>query len=199
MSVRVVGVVGLVVAMLLGACDSAGPRSAGSRPSDDTTSPGRSAAASSTGVSAFAKCNSQDARRQRSSTLPVPQRATSPVQLGPGPTIVGGHSPDLLPAPMGAVPKVTARAAWQTADLPTVGGGSAAILLGTYPGEVPRSPGPVMAWLVYAAGVAITNGYPWHRAPPVDGIRGACAFGYLEVSIDATTGHVLRDGYDINP
>ena len=181
MSVRAIRLLALVAAVLLGACDSKGSPTAGSRPGARSTD-----------------CTSQDAHRQRSSTMPVPQRATSPVQLGPGITVVGGHSPDLLPAPQGVVPKVTASTAWQIANLPRVGGGTAAIVLGTYPGEVPGSPSPVAAWLVYAAGVAIANGYPLPGAP-VYGIKGTCAFGYVVVYVDGATGKVLQEGYDLNP
>lgn len=194
-TVRAIGVIGLLAAVLLGGCSSAAPGAVGSRPSDH--SPVRSAAAPT--ETAAGGCTSRDARRQRSPIMPAPQRATRSVQLGPGLHTVGGHSPDLLPAPPGADPKVTASTAWATADLPIAGGGTPAIVLGTYPGEVPDSPHPVKAWLVYASGVAITDGYPWPAAPPVYGIKGTCAFGYLVVSIDATTGKVLQEGYDINP
>lgn len=200
MSLRAIRVLGVVAAVSLGACDSPAPRSEGSLQSDHSTSSGHSAASSIATVAGVSgECKTRDARRQRLPTMPAPQRATRPSHLGPGAGSVGGHSADLLPVPLGAVAKVRASAAWATAHLPSAGGGTAAIVLGTYPGEVPGSPDPVTAWLVYAAGVAITNGYPWHPAPPVYGIRGPCAFGYLEVFVDATTGKVLQEGYDMGP
>jgi len=200
MSVRTIGIFGLLAAVLLGACDSKEPPTAASLPSERSASPVPSSATPiTTGTTASAQCTSRDAQRQRSSNMPAPQRATSPVQLGPGLTVVGGHSPDLLPAPPGAVPKVTASAAWQTAHLPTAGGGTAAIVLGTYPETVPGRPSPVTAWLVYASGVAITNGYVWAGSPPMYGVKGTCAFGYLVIAIDATTGNPLQQGYEFNP
>lgn len=186
---RSIGVLGLVAAVLLGACDSGTPRTTGSG-----SRSGVLTAASTAPVAGVAgACRTQDAQAQRSATMPVPRRATKPIQL------ISSVSPELFPPADGAEPTVTARSAWETAHLPTAGGGHAAIVFGTYPPGVPGA-APEFAWLVYATDVAITNGYrTGYPILPFSGIKGRCAFGYLVVAIDATTGRVLSSGVGVYP
>jgi len=130
------------------------------------------------------KCTAADRDAQRSMVMPYPQRASEPVSLS------AAHSPDLLPAPVGFSPQVSAGTAWAAASLPSSGGGKAAIVLGIDPTSTERS-SPV--WLVYASDVALTNGYPTGGPLPY-GVRGTCQFGFIDAIVDATTGAVLQRG-----
>lgn len=133
-------------------------------------------------------CTTGDAKAQRSSQMPVPQRAGAPVQLN------ASGSPALLPAPAGATPAVTASVAWAAAGLPRSGGGEAAIVFGVDPTATPGSTvASTPVWLVYAKDVALTNGYP-DGGPPLYGVKGPCQFGWVAVVVDATTGKVLEQG-----
>ncbi|HEX6395582.1 MAG TPA: hypothetical protein VFZ97_19275 [Acidimicrobiales bacterium] len=134
-----------------------------------------------------ATCTAEDVRAQRSAAMPAPRRATESVQLN------SGRSADLLPAQAGVTPQVPAESAWATANLPTAGGGRAAIVFGIYPTATAGSAQPsTPVWLVYASDVALTDGYVT-GGPPI-GVQGTCQFGYVKAVVNATTGAVMERG-----